>query len=199
MVLAATGEDPPDELRADVSGTGQFPDEMFQEFVSLVLTILTKASQASRMMGTIEAFGAENSINPGALQSITRSWLSYLRAAQKSNVPPKAVRDDLMTLGLPEDKATLVARVYKKNIGALARAVAGRTLTVNQLTDMQWRFGVTSGSSEIRKSGKTFLQMKMTINNGVGNDDVFMELTLPQFFSLMKEMQKAKVALDQMS
>lgn len=80
----------------------------------------------------------------------------------------------LVTSGLPDDKATLVARVYKKNTGALSRALAGRTLTVNQLTDMQWRFGVTSGSSEVRKSGKTFLQMKLTINNGVKNEDVFM-------------------------
>ena len=46
-----------------------------------------------------------------------------------------------MTIGLTEDKANLIARVYKKNLVALSRAVVGRTLTVNQLTDMQWRFG----------------------------------------------------------
>ena len=49
-----------------------------------------------------------------------------------------------------QDKATFLARVFKKNTVALSRAVVGRTLNVNQLTDMQWRFGVTSGSSETR-------------------------------------------------
>jgi hypothetical protein len=55
--------------------------------------------QASKMLESIEAFGAENGVNAAALQSITRSWLSYLRAVQKNNAPPKAVRDDLVTMG----------------------------------------------------------------------------------------------------
>lgn len=125
------------------------------------------------MMTAIESFGEENGINSSALQSITRNWLSLLQAAQKNNTPPIGVRDDLVSLGLPQDKANLIAKVFKKNTVALSRAIAGRTLTVNQLTDMQWRFGVTSGSSELRKSGKTFLQLKLTINNGVKNDAVY--------------------------
>lgn len=52
------------------------------------------------MLESIETFGAENGVNAAALQSITRSWLSYLRAVQKNNAPPKAVRDDLMAMGV---------------------------------------------------------------------------------------------------
>lgn len=63
------------------------------------------------------------------------------RQAQKCNKTPKALRDDIVAIGLAEDKANFIARVYKKNLVALSRAVVGRTLTVNQLTDMQWRFG----------------------------------------------------------
>ena len=85
---------------------------------------------------------------------------------------------------------------YKKNMVALSRAVVGRALNVNQLTDLQWRFGVISGSSEARKAGRTFLQMKMTVNDGVNSEDTWVELTLPQFFTYMKELQKAKAALD---
>ena len=60
---------------------------------------------------------------------------------------------------------------------------------------MQWRFGVTSGSSEIRRSGKTFLQMKLTLNDGAASEDVFAELSLSQFFALMKGLQAAKASL----
>lgn len=104
---------------------------------------------------------------------------------------------------------------------------------------------MTSGSSEERKSGKTFLQLKMTVNDGVKSDDVLTgapqlgkqavddarvkpvracvrrcfnahvsfaaptpapacfaaaaELTLPQFFTFMKELQAAKASLDLLS
>eukprot|EP00040_Diaphanoeca_grandis_P039568 m.259439 g.259439 ORF g.259439 m.259439 type:complete len:200 (-) comp38064_c0_seq1:37-636(-) len=199
MALLCTKEKPTEEQLADIPGTGQFDDGMFKEFTGLLLTFLTRQNQANRMLQAIETFGDENGINPKALQSITRTWMSFFRSAQKNNATPKDLRDDLMTLGLPEDKATFLAKVYKKNTVALARAVVGRTLQVNQLTDMQWRFGVTSGSSELRTSGKTFLQMKMTINNGSTNEDVFMELSLPQFFSLMRELQQAKSSLDELS
>lgn len=150
-----------------------------------------------------------------------RSWLTFFRAAQKEQVSPAGVLEDLVSLGttfsntylpniitstfppffcffaafahrlsaassktkpirpllllpgLPEDNSKFIAKAYKKNFVALSRAVVSRTLTVNQLTDMQWRFGVTSGSSEERKSGKTFLQMMMTLNDGVKSEDVF--------------------------
>lgn len=66
------------------------------------------------MLSLIETFGEENGVNPTALQSITRSWLSYLRAAQKNNAAPKAVRDDLIALGvftIPNSNSPQTAKV----------------------------------------------------------------------------------------
>ena len=165
----------------------------------MIFTFLIKPNQASRMMSRVETFGDEIGVNPTALQGLIRSWMTFLRTAQKNNSTPKAVLDEVKSIGLAEDKAKYVAKLYKKNLVALSRAVVGRTLQVNHLTDMEWRFGVVSGSSELRKAGSTFLQMKMTVNNGVENEDVWTELTLPQFFEFMKEMHKAKAALDLLS
>ena len=35
---------------------------------------------------------------------------------------------------------------------------------------------VSAGSSEVRRGGATFLQLKLTVNNGEKNEDVFMGL-----------------------
>jgi hypothetical protein len=173
--------------------------QVFKEFFELIFTFLIKPNQASRMMSRVETFGEEIGVNPTALQGLIRSWMTFLRTAQKNNSTPKAVLDEVKSIGLAEDKAKYVAKLYKKNVVALSRAVVGRTLQVNHLTDMEWRFGVVSGSSELRKAGSTFLQMKMTVNNGAESEDVWTELTLPQFFEFMKEMHKAKASLDLLS
>lgn len=150
-------------------------------------------------MSRVETFGEEIGVNPTALQGLIRSWMTFLRTAQKNNMGPKAVMEEIVSIGLAEDKAKYIAKLYKKNLVALSRAVVGRTLTVNHLTDMEWRFGVVSGSSEVRKAGSTFLQMKMTVNDGANSEDVWTELTLPQFFTFMKELHKAKASLDMLS
>jgi len=183
----------------DMASVDQFDTDVFKEFVGLILGFLTRPNQASRMMTSIDTFAEENGINPNAIQALIRAWLTFFRTAQKGNKTPKAVYQELTGMGISDDKAQYIGRLYKKNLLAISRAVVGRTLTVNQLTDMQWRFGVTSGSSEQKLSGKTFLQLKMALNDGVNGSEVLTELTLPQFFTLMKELQQAKASLDMMS
>lgn len=123
-----------------------------------------------------------------------------------------------------------------------------KTLAVNELVDMEWKFGVTASSKAVSKVGTCFLQLKLAIrrrrknststpgvtsdyaafcrdflsNKGTGTDEggdsndintntntnttvdaktanasddglqhVLMELTLPQFYEFLQEMQKA--------
>lgn len=37
---------------------------------------------------------------------------------------------------------------------------------VNNLVDMEWKFGVTASTDELRQVGSTFLQLKLTIDKG---------------------------------
>ena len=89
---------------------------------------------------------------------------------------------------------------------------------------MQWRFGITASNSELIHSGVSFLQLKLVLDKGVDHEVVnmgiffiffpyfilfilinfvfcflffvlFLELTLPQFYELLQELEKAKQAL----
>uniref|UniRef100_A0A8D3C9Q4 COMM domain containing 7 n=1 Tax=Scophthalmus maximus TaxID=52904 RepID=A0A8D3C9Q4_SCOMX len=79
---------------------------------------------------------------------------------------------------------------------ALSRLAVRQTLMVNQLVDMEWKFGVTVGTSEIQKVGNIFLQLKLVVRRGNSTENVYMELTLPQFYNFLHEMERAKASME---
>lgn len=101
--------------------------------------------------------------------------------------------------GLSGENSPHISERWKANLVALSRSVVGQTFMVNELVDMEWKFGVTAGSSDLKVVGQTFLQLKMVVDRGGAQEDVFMEMTLPQFYSFLHEMEKAKSALEYFS
>lgn len=67
--------------------------------------------------------------------------MQFFREALRSNLSPAYVRDDLVALGMKDEYAEVVAAKWKANFLRLSRSVLGHTLTVNEITDMRWRFG----------------------------------------------------------
>lgn len=67
------------------------------------------------------------------------------------------------------------------------------TLTVNQLEDIDWRFGLVAASKSMDQVGNTFLQMKIKRAN---QETVNVELTLEQFYSFLSSMEKAESTLN---
>ncbi len=70
---------------------------------------------------------------------------------------------------------------------------------ISQLVDMEWKFGVTASTNTIKKFGNAFLQLKLVYNKGDSLETKFIELTLPQFYSFLHEMNKAKSQMDYLS
>lgn len=85
----------------------------------------------------------------------------FFKAALKRNLPPTQLKEDLLQLGegkkegvvfnyyfdllgvpgLSEEKGSWVAAQWKTNLGTFSKIAVGQSLTVNQLVDMEWRFG----------------------------------------------------------
>jgi len=79
--------------------------------------------------------------------------------------------------------------------------MAGRGgLRCRKVVDMEWKFGVTAATDEIGQIGATYLHLKLVIDAGNGAfEEVFMELTLPQFYDFLADMEKAKSHIDLLS
>ncbi|MEQ2183184.1 hypothetical protein GOODEAATRI_030085, partial [Goodea atripinnis] len=78
--------------------------------------------------------------------------------------------------GLNEEKAAHFSLQWGEHYAALSRLAVGQTLMVNQLVDMEWKFGVTVGTSEIQKVGNIFLQLKLVVRKGNSTENVFMDV-----------------------
>ncbi|XP_063489893.1 COMM domain-containing protein 7 isoform X8 [Symphalangus syndactylus] len=113
-------------------------------------------AQVERFLAQLSEFATTNQMSLGSLRSIVKSLL----------VVPN---------GLSEEKATYFSEKWKQNAPTLARWAIGQTLMINQLIDMEWKFGVTSGSSELEKVGSIFLQLKLVVKKGNQIENVYID------------------------
>lgn len=95
------------------------------------------------------------------------------------------------------DKADVISKLWDKHHTTLNRLMLSHIFNINQLVDMDWKFAVTASTSNESQVGHTFLQLKLVLNNGSNQcKNVCVELTLPQFYSFLHEMEKAKRNLE---
>lgn len=106
------------------------------------------------------------------------------------------VKSDLEAMGFGNSAISEMMEVWTSGRLDAGSAALAHTLRVNPLVDMQWRFGVTAANSEIRHLGATFLQMLLTLDLGNSQQKVHLELTLPQFYDFLAQMEKAKAMCD---
>ncbi|OXB79324.1 UNVERIFIED_CONTAM: hypothetical protein H355_013245 [Colinus virginianus] len=157
------------------------------------------SAEVERFLSRLADFAAVNKISLGPLKSVVKSILLVPSGALKRNLSPEQVRADFVALGLSEEKASYFAEQWKLNAPTLTRLAVAQTLMINQLIDMEWKFGVTAGSSELEKVGSIFLQLKLVVKKGSEVENVYVELTLPQFYSFLHEMERAKTTLESFS
>ncbi|KAE8746370.1 hypothetical protein FOCC_FOCC006865 [Frankliniella occidentalis] len=71
------------------------------------------------------------------------------------------------------------------------------SIEMNKVVDVDWKFGVTASTSEEDKVGTSYLHLKITVESGdKQHKNVYLEMTLPQFYSFLHELEKAKASLD---
>ncbi|KAF4520875.1 hypothetical protein B566_EDAN007056 [Ephemera danica] len=69
---------------------------------------------------------------------------------------------------------------------------------MNEVVNIEWQFGVTAASSEASQIGLTYLHLKLVLRdpNSSKLTTVCLEMTLPQFYLFLHELEKAKANLD---
>ncbi|XP_070796386.1 COMM domain-containing protein 7 [Pituophis catenifer annectens] len=198
-LLNFTREPVPEAVSADLQLLNQLSAQQFSTLVEVLFQFLREPKEVERFLAHLSDFATGNKISLGPLKSIVKSLLLVPSGALKRSLSAEQVRADLITLGLSEEKARYFEEQWKETSPALSRLAVGQTLMVNQLTDMEWKFGVTAGSSEMEKVGSIFLQLKLVVKKGSRLEPVYLELTLPQFYSFLHEMERMKSSLESLS
>ncbi|XP_030860832.2 COMM domain-containing protein 7 isoform X1 [Gorilla gorilla gorilla] len=167
-------EDPvPEAVGGDMQQLNQLGAQQFSALTEVLFHFLTEPKEVERFLAQLSEFATTNQISLGSLRSIVKSLLLVPNGALKKSLTAKQVQADFITLGLSEEKATYFSEKWKQNAPTLARWAIGQTLMINQLIDMEWKFGVTSGSSELEKVGSIFLQLKLVVKKGNQTENVY--------------------------
>ncbi|XP_078507916.1 COMM domain-containing protein 7 [Lissotriton helveticus] len=197
--LNYTRDPVPESVNTDMQNLNLLTAEQFSALTEVIFQFLTEPKAGERLLAQLAEFATANGISLGPLKNIVKSVLLVPNGAMKRNLTSEQVKADFITLGLSGEKASYFAEQWKINTPALTRLALGQTLMINQLVDMEWKFGVTAGSSELQKVGSIFLQLKLVVKKGNKNENVYIELTLPQFYNFLHEMERVKTSMECLS
>lgn len=196
MQLHFTKDVLPDSVSNDFTNLNKLNEQQFHRLLEILFQFLLEPKETERFMQQLGEFAAEHGMSAGPLKNLMKSVLMVPQGAMKKNLSAEQIKEDLLTLGLNEDKAGPFSQQWGEHAAALSRLAVRQTLMINQLVDMEWKFGVTVGTSEIHKVGNIFLQLKLVIRKGNSTENVYMELTLPQFYNFLHELERAKASMD---
>jgi hypothetical protein len=106
------------------------------------------------------------------------------------------LRKSLISSGLSQEVTQQLCQTWGEHTTKIAHHLCNRIITKNRLRDLDWSFGVTSASDDCDHVGKTYLQLKLTIDHKDEPKDVFLELTLDQFYQYLASLEKCRTFLD---
>ncbi|XP_033346108.1 COMM domain-containing protein 7-like [Bombus vosnesenskii] len=67
---------------------------------------------------------------------------------------------------------------------------------ITKILDISWRFGVTAASNESDNMGKSFLHLKLKLEENGKTRNIFVEMTISEFYKFLHDLEKAKCNLD---
>lgn len=130
--------------------------------------------------------------------------LCFYIAAMHEGLTPALLQSRCNELGLKPDVVSIIVECWESKSAQMVSSLLARTITANRLIDLDWSFGVTAATDSCDQVGKTFLQLKLTVDRGDGDGgsggggarEVFLEMSLEQFYHFLSSMERCKQILD---
>lgn len=115
--------------------------------------------------------------------------------------------------GLESAKAVILSDTWRTRLLSVGDSLIDKTLRVNRLVSMLWRFGVTAANQKSDRVGTCFLQLKLVLDTsnsggrqqggkqlvkggGRSKQTVLVEVSLPLFYKFLEAMTRAVQLLD---
>ena len=107
------------------------------------------------------------------------------------------LRKSAIGFGLTPEVTQILCGAWGGYTAKIANHLCNKIITKNRLIDLDWSFGVTAASDDCDHVGKTYLQLKLTVDEDhTGPKDIFLELSLDQFYQFLASLEKCRTFLD---
>ena len=195
-VTPMMGESNEDAPLEDLSQLACFNEEQLGALTGMTVSFLLDPDIGEYQKG-IKAFGGKHNYKIKQMKQLSRVLLLALQRAMKEGWNISELQRKMIGAGLPEALTKSVAAQWKRRSGLIAKALLTRTTQANQLIDVDWSFGVTASCSETYQVGRTYLQLKLTVDraDGKGYQKVYLELSLENFYLFLAELEKCNSIL----
>lgn len=129
-----------------------------------------------------------------ALQSLAARWLAHIHPSLILETVAPRMEPMVTEAAAQSSRSVTPARSTSETVDASSLSYV---LSANQLIDMTWRFGLTAGNSAVKHVGDSFLQLALQLDQGGPHPrTVHVELSLPQFYAFLAELERAAKAIE---
>lgn len=188
------------QLAADLVPLQKLSKEQASELLHLILGFVVEPSRGDFQadLGAYSAKLAEASapVDTKALKGLVKALLIFFQGSMQAGLVVPQLEARCAALGLSPELISAVAAQWHLFETRLVTSLLSKTIKENRLVDMDWSFGVTASSNDCDQVGKTFLQIKLTIDRGdvsqTAHDVVFMELSLEQFYQFLSSLERCQ-------
>mmetsp|Transcript_30941 Transcript_30941/g.43324 ORF Transcript_30941/g.43324 Transcript_30941/m.43324 type:complete len:192 (-) Transcript_30941:40-615(-) len=177
------------KISADLQKLELLDTKQLEHLVGFTFQTLTSGRLPEEQLA---AFAAEHNIKPKVLKETLKGLLFFLSESLRKNMSAETVTEELTKLGVDAGKSESIGAMWKTTFTKLAQTMKEKTLKVNELVDLQWKFGVTASTDSLKQVNTCFLQLKFIINTGNKTEEHLMEMTLPQFYKFLQQMEQAQ-------
>ncbi|KAG8175989.1 hypothetical protein JTE90_018055 [Oedothorax gibbosus] len=173
--------------------------ELFLELLDTSFKSVTQKLEPSASFSLYKTICSKSGIEFSDLEPKLQNLLKIFRDGVKKNKPLVQLKDELLNLGMADNQVDMFSKQWEKVYSSLVHTTSD-TIAINPLLDMEWKFGVSSASSQLNTVGNVFLQIKLEVDQGNGKTKtVCFELQLSEFYSFLHEMERARASLDYLS
>jgi COMM domain containing 7 len=114
-------------------------------------------------------------------------------SAVKAGYNTVAVEEYCVSNGIASQLSGVISNRWTERRREITSSLIGRIISANKLVDMDWSFGVTVASSDMDQVGKTYIQLKLTTEEGNYARQVhFVELSVDQFYQFLGALESCK-------
>uniref|UniRef100_A0A4W6EX20 COMM domain containing 7 n=1 Tax=Lates calcarifer TaxID=8187 RepID=A0A4W6EX20_LATCA len=110
MQLHFTKDVLPDSVSTDFQNLNKFNEQQFHRLIEILCQFLLEPKETERFMQHLTEFAGEHGMSAGPLRNLMKSVLLVPQGALKKNLTAEQIKDDLLTLGLNEEKAAHFAQ-----------------------------------------------------------------------------------------
>uniref|UniRef100_A0A8C7QCD9 COMM domain containing 7 n=1 Tax=Oncorhynchus mykiss TaxID=8022 RepID=A0A8C7QCD9_ONCMY len=160
--LQFTKDTLPDSVSNDFLNINKFNEQQFTSLTEIVFNFLLEPKEQ------LSEFAEENGMSAGPLRNRMKSFMLLPYGALKKN--------------LTADQAAHFSQQWSSHYPVLSRLAVGQTLMVNQLVDMEWKFGGKTNNLRIE------VPLLLIVALSVERNKLFVHLE--QFWDLLFQLMK---------